>query len=78
MSDNARSELAQAVRYVARARRIVARQRAMIAKLNEDGHFITGHEYTLDLFERTLRLFEDHEWHLRAELARRYPRGGED
>jgi hypothetical protein len=77
--------MSDAVRHVSRARRIVAQQRALIAQRKAEGHLITSHEYTLDLFERTLRLFEDpetlrlfedQERQLRAELERRYPGGG--
>jgi len=77
--------MSDAVGHVSRARRIVAQQRAVIAQLKADGHLIASHEHTLDLFQRTLRLFEDpetlrlfedHERQLRAELERRYPSGG--
>jgi hypothetical protein len=58
-----------AARHVARGRRIVARQRALIAQLEEGGCSTVGGVRTLDLFERTLAIFEDHYVAISNEIA---------
>jgi hypothetical protein len=59
------SEFVMAARHVAEGRRIVARQRLRIAKLKLAGHSTLDHEHTLQVFESTLRIFEEHERQLR-------------
>jgi hypothetical protein len=59
-------ELTQAVRHVAEGRLIVARQRELISVLKAKGHATAPQEQTLQIFESTLRLLEDHERLLRS------------
>jgi hypothetical protein len=60
-----KSELATAVRHVTEGRRIVADQQARIARLAAGGHPTLDHQQTLDIFESTLRILEEHERTLR-------------
>jgi hypothetical protein len=69
MPNQAESELATAARHVASGRLIVARQKARMAKLKAEGHATLDHEQTLQVFESTLRLFEDHERQLQGRRA---------
>jgi hypothetical protein len=66
MPDEPESDLAMASRHVAEARRIVGRQRERIAKLKAAGHSTLDHEQTLQVFESTLRIFEDHERQIKS------------
>ena len=52
--------LALARHYVLNARRIVDRQRRAVEALDSAGRDATEARKTLDLFERTLNIFEDH------------------
>ena len=54
-----RSELEIAARHVATGRRIVARQRHLLEMLSIKGCDTTEATRTLDLFVRTLAIFED-------------------
>ena len=53
------SELKMAFRHVIDGRRIVARQRERVEMLARNGHDTTEAKRTLDLFARTLDIFED-------------------
>ncbi|HLH93656.1 MAG TPA: hypothetical protein VKW08_00920 [Xanthobacteraceae bacterium] len=59
-----------AARHVAEGRRIVERQKARIARLKLGGHPTLDHEQTLQLFESTLRILEEHEQQLLAERTK--------
>ena len=62
-------KLLVAVRHVATGRRIVAKQRAIIARL-EGGRYRTAEAVrTLDLFEQTLAIFEDHYQEILTEIT---------
>jgi hypothetical protein len=62
-------KLLVAVRHVATGRRIVAKQRAIIARL-EGGRYRTAEAVrTLDLFEQTLAIFEDHYREILTEIT---------
>jgi hypothetical protein len=50
-------------------RRIVARQRAIIARLEGDRYRTAEAARTLDLFEQTLAIFEDHYREIRIEIT---------
>ena len=64
-----RDKLLVAVRHVAAGRRIVAKQRAIIARL-EGGRYRTAEAVrTLDLFEQTLAIFEDHYREILIEIT---------
>jgi hypothetical protein len=62
-----------AFRHVMAGRRIVARQRERVEMLARNGCDTTGSTPTLDLFARTLDIFEDD---LRRILADEKKRGG--
>lgn len=61
VADGPETELAVAARHAAKGRCIVARQRQLIARMHAAGHPTRDAERTLDLFECTLAIFEDHE-----------------
>ena len=63
-----------AARHVAIGRRIVARQRALVVRLEENGYSTVEADRTLDLFEQTLAIFEDHYRDILNETAE--PGGG--
>jgi hypothetical protein len=69
IADDPESDLAMAVRHVAEGRRIVAQQRERIARLKAAGHPTLDHEQTLQIFETNLRIFENHERHIRKGLG---------
>jgi hypothetical protein len=62
-----------AFRHVIDGRRIVARQRERVERLARNGCDTTASTRTLDLFVRTLNIFEDD---LREILADEKKRGG--
>jgi hypothetical protein len=62
-----------AARHVAGGKIIVANQRARIAQLRDAGCSTLDAENTLEVFIRTLWVFEDHERHLRDELRQSAP-----
>jgi len=66
------NDIDTAARHVVEARRIVERQRLLVHRLIADGHDPSATQYTLDLFTRTLAIFEEHLRELRA--ARGYVR----
>ena len=51
----------------AEARRIVANQRGLIAMLKAKGESTLQAEATLQMYLRSLKLLEDHEWKIRQE-----------
>jgi hypothetical protein len=51
--------LALAERHVVAGRKIVARQRELVERLEASGRDTSLEKKTLDLFERTLKMFED-------------------
>ncbi|HKD27659.1 MAG TPA: hypothetical protein VKC66_17380 [Xanthobacteraceae bacterium] len=53
------NKIEMAFRHVTDARRIVACQRERVEMLARKGHDTTSAERTLDLFARTLDIFED-------------------
>jgi hypothetical protein len=53
------SKMEMAFRHVIDGRRIVARQRERVERLARNGGDTTEAESTLDLFARTLNIFED-------------------
>jgi len=55
-----RSRLEIAQQHVLQARRIVDRQRQLVTSLRAHGCDYQGAERTLDLFERSLEIFEEH------------------
>jgi hypothetical protein len=55
--------------HVAAGYRIVARQRAIIARLEGSGHRTVQAVLTLELFEQTLAIFEDHYREILNEIA---------
>jgi hypothetical protein len=61
-----------AVRHVAAGRHIVAKQRALIARLEDNGYETVESKQTLDLFEQTLAIFEEHHQQLLSEIARKW------
>jgi hypothetical protein len=61
--------LGVAALHVATGRRIVARQRAIIARLEENGCSTVGAVRTLELFEQTLAIFEEHHQSIVNEIA---------
>jgi hypothetical protein len=63
--------LSVAALHVATGRRIVARQRAIIARLEENDCSTVGAVRTLELFEQTLAIFEEHHQNIVNEIA--YP-----
>jgi hypothetical protein len=69
LRDMREDRLCVAARHVAAGRRLVARQRAIIARLEEGGCSTVGAVRTLDLFERTLAIFEDHYLGILNEIA---------
>jgi hypothetical protein len=69
LSDMQQDTLRVAARHVATGRRIVARQCALIARLEEDGCSTVAAVQTLELFERTLAIFEDHYAVILKEIA---------
>lgn len=66
------SKIEIAIRHVAKGRLIVAKQRQRVEMLNRGGHDVTEAKRTLELFARTLDLFEDD---LRRILAEEWTRG---
>jgi hypothetical protein len=62
------SDLALAAQHVVRGKLLVAKQRTRIAKLRDAGASSRDAEHTLTVFISTLRVFEDHERHLRELL----------
>jgi len=62
-------KLLVAARHVAAGRRIVARQRAIIARLDGDRYRTVEATRTLDLFEQTLAIFEEHYQAILNEIA---------
>lgn len=54
-----RSKREMAFRHVIDGRRIVVRQRERVERLARDGRDTTEAKRTLDLFARTLNIFED-------------------
>jgi hypothetical protein len=65
------SDLALARQHVARGKQIIAKHRALIVKLSAAGCSTLDAEQTLDVFMRTLRIFENHERQIREQLHRR-------
>jgi hypothetical protein len=55
--------------HVAAGYRIVGRQRAIVARLEDSSHSTVEALRTLDLFERTLAIFEDHYLDILKEIA---------
>jgi hypothetical protein len=53
------SKMEMVFRHVINGRRIVARQRGRVERLVRDGHDTTNAKRTLDIFARTLDIFED-------------------
>jgi DNA-directed RNA polymerase sigma subunit (sigma70/sigma32) len=66
------SKKEMAVRHVINGRRIVARQRERVERLARYGLDTTEAKRTLDLFARTLNIFEDD---LRQILADKWNKG---
>ena len=64
-----RDKLLVAVRHVAAGRRIVAKQRAIIARLEGGRYRTVEATRTLDLFEQTLAIFEDHYREILIEIT---------
>jgi hypothetical protein len=62
-----------AFRHVIHGRRMVARQQERVERLGRNGSDTTEAERTLDLFVRTLNIFEDD---LRRILADEWRKGG--
>jgi hypothetical protein len=62
-----------AARHVAIGRRIVARQRALVVRLEENGYSTVEVARTLDLFEQTLAIFEDHYQQILNEIGQPPP-----
>jgi hypothetical protein len=62
------SDLAAAIQQVAGAKANVAKQRERIARLRHAGYSTLDAERALDVFIRTLRVFEDHERQIHEEL----------
>ena len=62
-------KLLVAARHVAAGRRIVARQRALVVRLEENGYSTVEADRTLDLFEQTLAIFEDHYREILTEIT---------
>ena len=60
------NDIETAARHVLEGHRIVDRQRRLVDRLIADGHDASDAQYTLDLFTRTLAIFEDHLRELRA------------
>jgi hypothetical protein len=60
------NDIETAVRHVVEGRRIVERQRGLLDRLIAQGHDTSDAQSTLDLFTRTLRIFEDHLRELRS------------
>jgi hypothetical protein len=56
-------------RHGIEGRKIVERQRALVRRLREDGHNANEAERTLDPFEQSLAIFEDHLEVLESERA---------
>lgn len=63
------SDLALAARHAAQARAIVARQEELIVRLAANGCSTADAKRTLQLFLDSLKIFEEHESRLRAELT---------
>jgi hypothetical protein len=63
------NKLRLAARHVGAGLRIVARQRAIIVRLEENGCSTLEAVRTLELFERTLALFEEHHREILDEIA---------
>ena len=53
--------LIAAAQYVAEAKKILARQRLRVAKLKALGASTLDAEHTLEVYESTLKLLEEHE-----------------
>ena len=60
------NDIETAARHVVEGHRIVDRQRRLVRRLIARGHDASDAQYTLDLFTRTLAIFEDHLRELRA------------
>ena len=60
-------KLILAAHRAAEARRIVANQRGLIAMLKAKGESTLQAEATLQMYLRSLKLLEDHEWKIRQE-----------
>jgi hypothetical protein len=60
------NDIETAALHVVKGRRIVDRQRRLVDRLIAQGHDTSDAQSTLDLFTRTLRIFEDHLRELRA------------
>lgn len=63
------SRIELAFRHVIDGRRIVARQRDRVEWLARNGHDTTEAQRTLDLFARTLKIFEDDLRRIETEQA---------
>ena len=70
MPERAETLLEMAVRHVAEARRIVEEQRRRIASAKEVGNATLDLEQTLQMFESTLRIFEDDERRIREHMGK--------
>jgi uncharacterized protein YtpQ (UPF0354 family) len=66
--DRQQDRLRVAARHVAAGRHIVAKQRAIIARLENNGHETVEFIRTLDLFEQTLAIFEEHHQQILKEI----------
>lgn len=60
------NDIETAARHIVQGHRIVNRQRQIVDQLIAQGHDASGAQYTLDLFIRTLAIFEEHLRKLRA------------
>ncbi len=65
------SKVEIAFRHVVQGRRLVARQRRLVERLALNGRDTTNAEQILDLFVRTLALFEDDLNRLSAQESKR-------
>lgn len=64
------NDLAAAAEQVAKAKRLIARQRELIARLKAQRRPIFEAEESLEVFLRTLDVFERHERELRNTMTR--------
>lgn len=55
-----KNDIDTAARHVVEGHRIVDRQRRLVDRLIAQGHDASDAQSTLDLFTRTLAIFEDH------------------
>jgi hypothetical protein len=65
------SKVEMVFRHVAQGRRVVARQRQLVERLALNGCDTTDAEQILDLFVRTLAIFEDDLTRLSAQESKR-------